>query len=177
MKRILTSAALFFLVTGAALMSADVARAVHIGIYPDATGSTCNLQPGLSSTATIIQKFTLGATGSRFKMDLSLCPGTSFFAFSSPFFTIGVLTTDMSIGYGQCLTGNIVLGTILANWAPGTVSIVAADLQSNIYYTDCSYTELPATGGHASISGDGHGCDFDAVQPSTWGGVKALYRD
>lgn len=171
MKRLLLS-------TMFSLLLANAAQASHIAIYSDATGAGCNLAPGFSTTATILEKFSTGSTASRFKMDLSLCPGTAFFAFQTPFAapTIGSLTSDLSVGYGVCLTGTIVIGNIVASWAPGAVSIVPADGQTIIQVADCNFTVYPATGGHTSISGDGHGCDVDAVQPSTWGGVKALYR-
>jgi hypothetical protein len=156
------------------MMLAGAAMADHIAIYADPTGSVCNLAPGFSTTATIIHKFSAGATASRFRMELN--PGSVFFAISTPYVTIGGLDTDISIGYGACLTGSFPLGTIVALWAPGTVSIVAAFGQSNIIYADCNFAERIATGGHTSINGDGHGCDFDPVQPTSWGKVKALYR-
>jgi len=161
----------------AVLMMANVAVADHISIYSDETGANCNLAPGFSTTATIIHKFTLGATGSRFRVDLSLAPGSAVFAFNTPFISIGSLENDISIGYGNCYTGTIVLGTIVAFWSPGAVSVVPAIGFPNIIYTDCAFAERFATGGHASVSGDGHGCDYDPVQSSTWGKVKALYRD
>ena len=164
------------LLTMCALMIASAAMADHIGIYPDATGSSCNLLPGFSPNATIIEKFSIGTTGSRFKVDLSLCPGSTVFGFNTPWVPVGNVTSDLSLAYGSCQTGSVVLGTLVAVWAPGAVSIVPAELFANIIYTNCSFAELPATGGHASINGDGHGCDFDAVQAKTWGGVKALYR-
>jgi hypothetical protein len=169
MKRIVLS-------TVCALMIASIAMADHIGIYPDATGSSCELAKGFSTTATIIEKFSIGTRGARFKIDLSLCPGTAIFNFVTNWGSVGNINNDMSVAYGQCLSGNVVVGTLTAVWAPGAVSIVQADLQPNIYYWDCNFLEQPATGGHASIDGDGHGCDADPVQPATWGGVKALYR-
>ncbi|HET6347969.1 MAG TPA: hypothetical protein VFH88_02700 [Candidatus Krumholzibacteria bacterium] len=169
MKRVL-------LLTIGALLISSTAFADFFGIFSDATGQVCNISSGFSTTATILEKFSAGSTGSRFKMDLSLCPGTAFYSFNTPFVPIGVLTSDLSLAYGQCLTGDIVLGTIIAVWAPGAVSIVAADNFATIIYTDCSFGEYAATGGHTSIDGDGHGCNEDPVRNTTWSGVKALYR-
>jgi len=162
--------------TIACLFVASAARADHIAIYADEYGQVCNLNSGFSATATVLHKFSAGSTGSRFKMDLSLCPGTTFIDFITSFVTVGNLTSDLSIAYGVCSIGTIVLGTITADWAPGAVSIVAADSQTGVIVADCDLDQQMATGGHASIDGDGHGCDQDPVEPSTWGGVKALYR-
>ena len=160
----------------AILLVGSLAFADHIAPYSDATGSSCNLPAGFSTNTTIIHKFTAGATGSRWKLDLSLAPGSLVFAFNTPYVPIGVVSSDLSLGYGQCLVGSIPLGTVVAILNPGAVSVVPADAFPNIIYTNCLFAELPATGGHASINGDGHGCDFDAVEKSTWGSVKALYR-
>ena len=164
------------LLTICALMIASAAMADHIAIYGDASGSTCNLAPGFSTTATVIEKFSTGTTGSRWRVDTSLCPGSTVFALQTPWVTVGIVTSDISIAFGSCQTGSVVLGTLVANWLPGAVSIVPAENFANIIYTNCVFAELPATGGHASIGGDGHGCDYDAVQAKTWGSVKALYR-
>ena len=160
----------------AILMVGSIALADHIAPYTDETGTSCNIAAGFSTTAAIIHKFSVGATGARFKLDLSLAPGSTVFAFNTPYVPIGNVTSDLSLGYGQCLTGSFSLGTLVAIWAPGAISIVPADAFPNIIYTNCDFAELTATGGHASINGDGHGCDFDAVEASTWGKVKSLYR-
>jgi hypothetical protein len=164
------------LLTMMLVAAAGASRADHIAVYSDATGSVCNLPAGFSANGTVIHKFSIGATSSRFKLDLSLAPGSVVFSFNTPYVPVGDLVHDISIGYGQCLTGNIVLGTIVAVFQPGAISIVSAEGYPLILYTDCLFEERPATGGHTSIAGDGHGCDYDAVETSTWGKVKSLYR-
>ncbi len=156
------------------LLISSVAMADHIGIYSDATGSSCYLGPAgaFNPTATIIQKFSSGATGSRFKASLPV--GSNFFGFNTPYVPVGVLTSDLSLGYGTCLAGSIVLGTVIAIYGPGQVNIVPAETFPNIIYTNCSFGEFPATGGTGYV-GSGECNDF-AVEASTWGGVKALYR-
>ncbi len=155
------------------LLISSVAMADNIGVYSDATGSSCYLgAPGVfSATVTIIQKFSEGATGSRFKVMLP--DGSSFFGFNTPYVPVGTLPNDLSLGYGTCLSGSIVLGTILAIYSAGLVQVLPADNFADIIYTDCSFAELPATGGYGTV---GSQCDTGAVEPSTWGGVKALYR-
>jgi len=158
------------------LLAAHPVMADHIAPYTDETGSSCNIASGFSTTAALIHKFSTGTYGSRFALDLSLAPGSQVFSVSTPYTTVGTVTSDFSAGYGLCLNGDIVIGTMVANWAPGAISVVPAQGFADILWLDCNFQELPGTGGHASIDGDGHGCNYDAVEPSTWGQVKALYR-
>jgi hypothetical protein len=161
------------LLTVALLMMANVVNADHIGVHRNSESESCNLgNPGFNPNAVVVHKFSLGATGSRFKVTLPA--GSSFFGFNTPYVPIGVLTSDLSLGYGLCLTGSFVLGTMVAILNPGTVNVLPADNFSNIIYTDCSFGELPATGGTAWVGGLDD-C-VDAVEPSTWGKVKSLYR-
>ena len=155
----------------------SAAFADHIGVFSDATGTSCNLgAPGqFSPTATVIHKFTTGATGSRFKVTFPA--GTAFFAFNTTYVPIGALDTDLSLGYGQCLRGEIVLGSILAIYGAGTGKVEKADLQPIILYTNCLFGELLATGGTFYVGENGFCTEGSTpVEPSTWGSVKALYR-
>ena len=146
-----------------------------IGVYSDATGASCNLGAAgqFNPNATVIHRFTQGATGSRFKVTFPA--GTSFFGFNTPYVPVGALNSDLSLGYGQCLNGMIVLGTINAVYGAGTGTVEKADLQPIILYTDCVFAELPATGGNFYVGGSDY-CGSTPVEPSTWGSVKALYR-
>jgi hypothetical protein len=176
------------LLTICALMVASVATADHIGIYSDASGQSCNLgniAGQFSTSAAVIHKFALGATGSRFKATFPA--GTSFFAFNSTYVTVGSLLTDISVGYGSCRTDCIVLGTMLAIYGAGRLQIQAADLQVAIVFTDCSFAEHFATGGSGWVSVDNDctpviqsavaaQCGILPVEQSTWGSVKSLYR-
>ncbi len=157
------------------LVIANGAMADLISIYSDASGNSCNLGAAgvFNADAAVIHKFANGATGSRFKA--AFPAGTSFFGFNTPYVPVGALNLDLSLGYGQCLTGSIVLGNILAIYAAGSAQIVAADAFPDIIYTDCTFAELTASGGIADIGGAGN-CDPHAVEPSTWGSVKSLYR-
>ena len=154
----------------------SAAFADHIGVFSDASGTACNLgAPGqFSPTATVIHKFTTGATGSRFKV--AFPAGTAFFGFNTPYVTIGALNTDLSVAYGQCVYGEIVLGTINAVYAAGTGKVEKAELQPIILYTNCLFAELEATGGLFTVAAGGNICISTPVEPSTWGSVKALYR-
>ena len=166
-----------------ALMVSSAAMADHIGVYSDATGETCdlgNIAGQFSSTATVIHKYTSGAVGSRFKATFP--PGTLFIGLVTPYVVVGVLPTDLSLAYGQCRSDCIVLGTLLAIYGAGTIRIQAADGQANIIYADCSFVEKTASGGTAGVNVTSDCTDLTvggctvAVESSTWGSVKSLYR-
>jgi hypothetical protein len=159
------------------LLVSSVALADHIGVYSDPTGSSCYLGAAgqFNPNATVIHKFTSGATGSRFKVTFPA--GTAFFAFNTTYVPIGALDTDLSLGYGQCLSGEIVLGSILAIYGAGTGQVEKADLQPIILYTNCVFAELLATGGAFTVGQAGYCTEYSTpVESSTWGSVKALYR-
>jgi len=157
----------------AALMISSVAMADHFGVYTDASGSSCLLAAGFTSTATVCEKFSLGSTGSRFKVTLPA--GSTFFSFNTTWVPIGVLTSDLSLAYGQCLPGTIPLGQIVAILNPGQIDVLPADAFATIIFTNCDFGEFPATGGNAYVGVTGP-CNEIATEKSTWGSVKALYR-
>ena len=157
----------------ALLMTASVSRADHIGIFHDTLSASCNLGPaGFHTTAAVVHRFSLGMTGSRFKVVFPA--GSNFFAFNTTFVPIGVLTSDLSLGYGQCYNGSLPLGTIVAVLSPGIAHVLPADGFPNIIFTACDFGEYSATGGEAYV-GPYDDCYF-AVESSTWGKVKSLYR-
>jgi hypothetical protein len=164
----------------AVLMVSSVAMADHIGLYNDNAGTSCLLAPGGHFAGTdcyVIHKFTTGATGSRWKINFPA--GSTIFAFSpaSGMSPLGVVTSDMSVGYGGCQTGTLVLGACVGNLNPGTGAVVAADLQTDVVYTDCDFVQKPASGGTFTVAASGPApCGEVATEPTTWGQVKALYR-
>jgi hypothetical protein len=172
--KVLSMRRLLLLVSAGFLISTP-AFADHIGLYSESSGSSCTLSAGLTSTAAIIQKFNAGgATGVRFRLDISKAPGTAVFSFNTPFTEVGTVTDDLAIAYGSCLSGNIVIGTLVAQLANGTLSIRPASAMSDILYTDCSYVDHTATGGRASVGSND--CNPNGVDTATWGEIKSLYR-
>jgi hypothetical protein len=172
MKKLVTLALL--LITSAAPAFAD-----HIGIYRDATGQSCRLDPGYNATTVVMHRYSQGTTGVQFKVDFSNAPGSTFISFDTPFMPVGSITTSLSVGYGLCLQGDFVIGTITANLSPGHLEVVKADGYSFLFHEDCLFGGYPATGGTAIIGPEGSDdCnDTTATDQSTWGHVKALYRE
>src|SRR5262249_55949564 len=144
----------------------------------DASGSSCQLSGvGFMTTPTVLHRFTLGATASRWYINAGFAPGTTILAFTTPYTTVGDIHNDLRVGYAQCLTGTIVLGTlVMVSGGIGHIDLIAAQGFANIIYTDCSSGEHPATGGNAYMNGSNNCGEIDAVEPSTWGQVKSLYR-
>jgi hypothetical protein len=146
----------------------------HIGIYSDESGYSCLVASGFNQNVIVIHKLYFeSSVGARFKMTLP--SGSTFFTFQTSFNATGALTSDLSLGYGQCLTGSVVLGNVVAVLAEGPMEIVAADLQATIIAVDCTFAEFEASGGPAYA---GTCCDpcIGATEATTWGKVKSLYR-
>jgi hypothetical protein len=166
------------------ILSPHRAAADYISVYSDDSGSSCLLgSAGFTSTATVIHSFSLGATGSRFRLELPA--GSSFFAFTpSPWrsFTLtGSILSGASITYGECLTGANPLGTITAILTQGTLCVRPADGSLNIMVSDCAFVETAATGGAAYVASNGPCYEawqgIVATDQKTWGAVKSLYRE
>jgi hypothetical protein len=158
----------------AVLMISSVAMADHISVYTDASASVCALGPAGFLQPVVVHKLSAGTLSSRFKMTMP--GGSNLFGFNTPYVTVGSITSDLSVGYGVCLNGASVIGTLAGIFTPGTLDIVAADLQTTIIVTDCTAAEFPATGGTAYIGTTGDCHEPNATENSTWGQVKALYR-
>jgi len=159
----------------AVLMISSAAMAEHIGLFSDSNGTNCTLAAGFNPNVYVVESSLGGTTGSRFKVTPGA--GNSILAFNTTYVPIGNISNDLSLAYGQCLSGQVVLGTILMSLAgPGNLEVVAADAFPTIIYTNCLFGEFPATGGKAYVTVTGD-CAFPiATQPSTWGQVKSLYR-
>jgi hypothetical protein len=166
----------------------QMATADHIGIYTDCTGSSCTLAPGFTSTTAVVHKFSTGTTASRFK--LVFPAGTVLFTFQPgggipPFVLNGDVQTGVLVQYGECRTGNFCIGQLVASLAPGPLCMRPANGFTDVMHTDCGFVETPATRGSAMVGshcvaedagGERVPCDPVAVESSTWGSVKALYR-
>jgi hypothetical protein len=69
----------------------------------------------------------------------------------------------------------MIVGTITGMFTQGYIEVVGAHDQPTPVYMDCSGNPNPATGGRAYI-GSEDVCEPLAIESSTWGRVKALYR-
>jgi hypothetical protein len=180
------------MITLALTLCASAAFADHEGTYSDQAGMSCLLTqftppPGKTS-AYVVHKNNSGATASQFAVvDAS---GLIFSGFTSPFLTIGNLA-DLSVAYGGCLSGDLMIVQIDWFYFGGSftcdskVNLVAAPtspLPGQIAIADCQFLYRGSTGGTLWVGPSADACkgpspcDPVPVAETTWGGVKALYR-
>jgi hypothetical protein len=154
------------------------AVADHIGIYSDASGASCNIPTGLTSTATVIHKFAIGAMGSRFKLEFP--PGSAFFGFSTNFTMTGSFESEALFSYGTCQQGSFVVGSIIAVLTQGLLMVRPANEWLIVTTTDCNGVEHPGTCGGVYVglpyTQFCASCEPLPTAQHTWGAVKALYR-
>jgi len=166
----------------------------HISVFADPSANSCTLLdavPALFDVYVIHTEMTdtWGILGSRFKLIQG--PGFSASYVSESIAVpghVGSVATGITVDYGACSFGTLMLATVT--------------FQGYGTSTPCSYLDIgpdPALGGTAPIT---QNCFFDlylapsvgrfyvnpepgqcqpncivATKPTTWGGVKALYRD
>jgi len=157
----------------------------YLSLYSDAALTGCTLSDTAPGVVNVyVTDLVYGFSGLRFRIAAS--PGFTgvWLSDTSPFTTIGNSQTDMSIGMGSCQEGQVLVLT-MAYQLFGTstcsqLSFAAAPATglSQPICLDCSfdmecsgYTSL-----HVNCSGS-FGCNPLPVEPSTWGSVKAFYRD
>lgn len=160
------------------LLVANVAQADFIGIYTDASGTTCTLASGFSTTATVIHKQTPGTIGSLFGISTASAPGSTLFAFNSSYTSVCV-NPPCPFLYGACVQGSIVVGTIVAALGnTGFLEVVGVGGNATPIVVDCNQEAHSALGGRGYINSFPPECTPGdiAVENSTWGSVKALYR-
>jgi hypothetical protein len=156
-----------------------------LSAYADDTGSNCNITVPGSGTLNVylVHKFSDGggATGVRFKATFP-ASGVILATFvGTPFSAIGTAQSDLSVGYGGCITTTTSIGYLLfsvtgAVAACSYVSFVAPDGHADVTATDCGFTEFHLKTGQGIMNPDGT-CQCDiATEPTSWGKVKALYR-
>jgi len=159
----------------------------EFGIYSDATGYNCHLFDnggGAIVTVYVVHHFYFGdqATTSRFGIELSGGITWSFLSFQSAYGSSPATLGDISLNYGSCIGTATNIASV--QWmstvaAPGcsTLLLKPAVGTPTIIATDCAFNEqAPGFVNFMVVNANG-ACDcFDAIQPTTWGSVKSLYR-
>ena len=186
------------------LTTAPAARADVIGVFADLTASYCQVTdtPG-SKTLYVMHKYTLGSTGSRFRIELSDGFTGTLVSAPSPYSNVtGDPLTGVTINYDNtCITGSeeilelhfLFFGTSPeCSWVRAAAHPLSADGQLDAY--DCAFARVPAGWGGTHVQSNpniwcpdrGGGPDAPyycwpytpplPTASATWGAVKALYR-
>jgi hypothetical protein len=157
----------------------------RLSLYTDASFTNCALADAAPGVVTVYMAewSDYGATGLRFRIAGS--PGFTgvWLSETSPFVTVGNSKTDLSIGFGLCLTNRFLVLTMsyqmFGTSTCSQLSIVAAAGQREPICTACSFGEYPCYGYdplHVNCGGSFE-CNPVSTEPSTWGRVKSLYRN
>lgn len=134
-----------------------------LGIYADASGTSCALSDvgaGQRNVYVIVDGPET-YTGCRFWAPKPPCFHATWLYDSTPYLTIGDSQTDVSIGFGQCEPGPLVVMTIAymsSGDTPGCCHfpLLAPPVIGNLLVTNCSFGEIvPENQPVLGISSDG----------------------
>lgn len=182
-KFVLTVFAVLMVATSAAAQVGD------ISIYSDGAGLSCNItdaSPSLLSLF-VIHKHTVGATASQFGVSLT---GGSTMTFTgataaSGMLLLGTPPTDISIAYGGCVAGDFLIAnvTYFGGGSSPACSGIRFDaspfspIAGEVALVECDFETVSVVPtGQAIINPDVTCQCSTAVNTTTWGAVKALYR-
>jgi hypothetical protein len=163
-----------------------------INVYSDAAYSDCNVYDSASGLVTlhVVHEYTAFVGSSLFKLDIPDCVGGAapndwtLLGVIIPWdLTIGDIFVGISIAYGECMNGPLLLATInyFGNGLTPPccyISVVASPdaVTGEVQIVDCNLTRMAAVGGQAIVN-PGVDCMCDTpASDSTWGGIKALYQ-
>jgi len=159
----------------------------HIGIYADVVGNDCNLHDDVSGPRSlyVVHTNVLGATASQFAAPLPLCmTGASWLA-DQPVHpvTLGNSQTGISVGYGACMNAPIHVMSIIymssaASEACCSYPVVRHPERPAVEMVDCGSNLVNGYGSTSVVNPGGTcGCGTVAVHETTWGRVKAMYKE
>ncbi len=169
-------------------------HAEFIGVFNDTNGCKCEMfdkVPGLMTIA-VLHVNTPGATGSRFAAPQSACMALTWLSDTHVFpGTTGNSQTGISIDYGQCRTGTFQVLTInylaegfIADCCYYYVLPDPSASSGRVEAVDCN-NETVFNSGWAGVINHTAECGCNLVEPwcypvavesSTWGKIKALYK-
>jgi len=186
MRKILTIALVLTLCSGAAMAN-------KIGLYSDAAGTNCWVNPGPFQLVTVyvIQQDNMASRGAKFKINDALGLTRAGETVAPTFLAIGLWYEGIEIATPACVTGDFLLGTLSffhqleVMDCARTLEVVPhaqSEIPGFVITADCTepfvnfYT---AIGGRLFGGPDACGGCVEpplATTESTWGGIKALYR-
>jgi hypothetical protein len=183
----LVMAALF----GSLLAATSAQAEITVRLFSDEAGTSCELAavPGLVRVY-MFKTGSDGATGVRFSAPMPACWAGATYAVDqiAPGLTaVGNSQSDLIILLGGCMSGTVLLGDIAYIQGPNDTAccaypVLPASNQVSILATDCVFAEVVAGGLPSLVVNPTPACPTDACRPlatnpTTWGQVKALYRN
>jgi hypothetical protein len=171
------------------MVASGLPGAGAIGVFSDPQASSCNLfdQTAGLMTLYIVHVLTAEASASQFSTPVPSCmTGAAYLGESSPFgVVIGNSQTGVSIAYGACRSGPILLLTVRlfvqGLSEPCCLYPVVPDLihaEPKIWMVDCDSHMLEAAGAYAIVNPTGAcQCGSIKVEEATWGKIKSMYSD
>ncbi len=159
-----------------------------VGIYANASGTDCNLPDVTRGLTTyyVVHTISDAATGCGYWAPKPACFTATWLSDTNPFpVTIGNSQTGVSIGYGSCRYGSVLVQT-LSFFTNGTTPnccfypVRGIPTSGEVEVVDCLFN-LRFGQGVMSVVNATPGCPCTGinvkVEDSTWGRVKALYSD
>ncbi|HET6350125.1 MAG TPA: hypothetical protein VFH88_13680 [Candidatus Krumholzibacteria bacterium] len=179
-------ALLSWVVVGSAFMLpcfTGAALADHLSIYSDPAFTTCTLTDASPGVVNVyVTETTYEATGVRFRIAPSAGFTGVWLSETSPFVTLGTSLNDLSIVYPACAIGTFPVLTVTYQLY-GTSTCSALDIAPAEGFTLPICAPCAGEGAcvgnislHVNCAGS-FDCNPLAVEPTTWGSVKALYRN
>lgn len=157
----------------------------RLQVYADPSLTQCTLtdtSPRIAHIYVAATSYECG-TGVRFRVAESAGFTGVWVSEVSPYVPVGNSRTDVAMGFGFALTGQITLldmtYQLIGTSVCSTISIAPPQGFSVPICTGCIFIELPCTTGeplHVNCDGS-FNCNPLTTESSTWGRVKALYRN
>jgi hypothetical protein len=175
----------------AALAAPAAGQSGDISVYADAAGLSCSVADNTApfafiDTYVIHKHLSGGATASQFRVDLTAGATMTYSGQTegSGMLLIGNANDDLSVAYGGCLSGDVLLVTvryigvgttppcerIQINPAP------TSPIPNEVALADCAFEYAVVAQGEAIINEDPSCICNVAVAQTTWGAIKALYK-
>jgi hypothetical protein len=140
----------------------------YLQLAPDEAGNVCAVvAPGPNELLTIhvLMRYSPGTYGIRFAAPVPANSGLTHIADISTFTLAGNSQSDLSVGTDVCLSGTVVMASMLfLQTAAGDANDWYTP-QSSAIYLDCSVSELPMPVGPLLINSDADGANAKLISP------------
>lgn len=156
----------------------------HLSLYSDPALTQCTLSDATPGVVTVYVALR-STEADQISFRVAASPGFTgvWLSDATPYYMVGSSPTKLSVGFAACLGGTNLVATItyqlFGTSTCSDLAIAAPAGDSWPFYDSCGFTYYPLfNNGPLRINCPGSfDCNPVAVEPSTWGSVKALYRN